>query len=238
MPVSVDITLAEMLAPGGLYTTQRMTTRQPAVGGRQVSNLGRDQPVRARGVPSWKGTNALAAGDRASYRTTGQIEALLMRMMRPGIKFANPIIRPNMARLWAFRGDRAGDTVVLDSQLCNSYLTASADATVAADGTYSVGVDVTLRQADATLSDLEVTVQPGALCSAGGKLFMVTRPVDWGTELRGLEPLRGIGELADDARIEWLAPWLACRLPVDTSIDMPRAGASAGPYAYEWEEAD
>ena len=196
--------------------------------------------MRARGRPFFIGMNSIVQGDRSSYISSAFVESLLVRMSTPGAKFANPVLRENAERLWSFRGLRSGDTnpSSIDSALCNGTLAASADGTQTADGTYSVDVTVSLITPDPMLSNLEVSVRPGALLSAGGKLFMVTRFNDFGTTLSGLEPRRSLSELAMGADIEWRSPWIAARFSPNEAANLLRDGNASGPWSYEWQEAD
>ena len=237
MPVAVDIPLAEMASASVLYQTQRLTLYQPGVGGKQVK-YGTDPGVRPRGRPFFHGMNSIVQGDRSSFVSSAFVEALLVRMSTPGTKFANPVLREDSPRLWAFRGVRSGDTVGIDPSLCNGFVTASADGTQSGTGQYTVDVTVSLATADPTLSNLEVAVRPGALFSAGGKLFMVTTFNDWGTTISGIEPRRGLIELAMNARLEWRAPWVAARFSPNEAANLMRDGNSSGPWSYEWQEAD
>ena len=236
MPVAVDISLAEMTSAALLYETQRLTLVEKREGGHGNSGYGFDRGVLKQGVAYFRGSNSIVLGDRASVVTTALVESLLVRMSWPGIKFACPVQRPNDDQLWSFSGTRAAQTVTLDSALFEGYLTVTAAGTVTSDG-YRAAVSPVLKSSDPTLSNLRVAVRAGAPCSAGGKLFFVTQDVTGGP-LNGLLPTRGLAELPAGARIEWRAPWLGARLMTNATVTLSRQGALAGPWSFDFEEAD
>ena len=237
MPVSVNISLTEMTSAGLQYDTQRLTLVEPRQGGRDDSGYGFDRGVLGQGVGYFRGTNSLALGDRASVEDTALVESLLVRMSWAGTKFACPIQRPNDGQLWSFDGVRNSQRIDLDADLFEGYLNVTAAGTLTNDG-FRVTVVPVLKQSDPTLSGLRVSVAAGAPCSAGGKLFIVTRAADGATVLNGLLPVRALAELAVGARIEWRQPWLAARLSTDATVTLSRSGSMAGPWSYDFQEAD
>ena len=240
MPVPVHISLAEMTPvssegfPRILYRTQRLTLLPNRLGGLDET-YNQDHGILTRGRQAFRGSNSLGSGDRASVRDSAYIESLLVRMMQGGTAFACPIKRPNDESLWSFSGTRAARSVDLDSDLFEDYLNITVKGSAIGTG-YTVGVVPVLKRTDATLSDLRVSVAPGALCSVGGKLFMVTRAADRATTLSGLWPGRSLDELAVSARLLWREPWMAARLLATSAVTLEREGSMAGPWSYDFEE--
>lgn len=237
MPVDVQIDLAEMTSAGLLYETQRLTLVELRQGGRDGSGYGFDRGTLKQGVAYFRGSNSIVMGDRASVAHTALVESLLVRMSWPGIKFACPIQRPNDSDLWSFSGVRSGQRMALDNDLIADDLDVTTSGAPTNDG-YRVTVAPRLKVADPTLSALRVSVDAGAPCSAGGKLFLATQATADSSLIEGLLPLRGVGELASGAKVAWRSPWLASRLPASATVTLSRAGVMAGPWSFEFEEAD
>ena len=166
-----------MTSAGILYQTQRLTVVPNRLGGRDPT-FGHDRGVTLQGIPYFQGSNSIAMGDRSSVADTGTIEALLVRMAHGTTSFACPIVRPNDQDLWTFFATKTGITgdVEMDRDLLDGHLTATAAGSAGTDGTYGVAVSLSLKTADATISNLRVSVNAGALLSVDGRLFMVTKP--------------------------------------------------------------
>ena len=239
MALSLDVSLASMISPLVHYQTQNLTLDYSGkIGGKEDSVYGNDIGFRGRGLPFWRGTVEIAPSDRGSLVDTSIIESVLMRIQRPGAVFACPIIRET-DRLWQFQADKTGQTTKypIDSQLCNGTLSLTANAVEKAN-TYSLMANVSLATPDATLSNLEFAVLTGAYVSVGGFLYMITASNVFGTAISDIEPKKGLAELTMGAELDWRLPWIAARIPQGYSIQMPRYGSTAGPWSFEFEEAN
>ena len=238
MPVLVDISYAEMTSARLNYSTQRLTPMIGRIGGYDGSDFNRDRGVAEQGGKIFRGSNTVMLGDRGSVEDSAYVESLLMRMLNPGYKFACPVLRPNDAELWTFTAIRNGVRVPLDRDLVADSLDIVTGGVNTADG-YTATVRANLKTPNAALTSLQVSAAAGALCSVGGKLFMVTDASQGGLQvIRGLLPRRALSEITSGAKLDWRNPWIGARIPPRATVTYSRSGSNAGPWNYEWEEVE
>ena len=239
MALNLDVALVEMTPPFLHWQTQNLSLiYRGKIGGKQDSTYGGDVGFRGRGLPYWEGSMEVAPGDRGSLLDTSRTESLLAKIQRPNAIFACPILR-GTENLWTFRATSAmaAGEVDLDPTACADNLTISIDA-VEQPNTYQVTPTVNLATPNADLTNIKFNVTQGAYISVGGFLYMITSSSDFDTATIDIEPKKGILELVANATMQWRLPYLAARIPQGFNVEMPRFGPFAGPWNFNFEEAN